>query len=156
MKRRALIVGSALASVGALLGVGKASEEANLPERIQIKNPDPIAALGIDPMEAQLAAIREQPWYQDLLKQRVMEQMYPLHSMNLVSRSRVTEAMGMSGYEIQQLLDPPAAIRYALPTDRVINQIVTDPSPEWIELNENEPYPKAYRLSGPDSRRAGI
>lgn len=103
MKRRALIVGSALASVGAILGVGKVAEEVSQPEKamtfppemFQIKQPGPMAWDAEAVQEAQLAAIREQPWYQDLLRQRVMEQMYPLYAVN------------MGDYEINHVLRSP-------------------------------------------------
>src|SRR5436309_2959540 len=80
MKRRALIVGSALASVGAILGVGKVAGEISQPEKapplppemFQIKQPGPMAWDVEAVQEAQIAAIREQPWYQAMLRQKVL------------------------------------------------------------------------------------
>lgn len=126
MKRRALIVGSALASVGALLGVGKAAEEVSQPEKtmtfppemFQIKQPGPMAWDAEAVQEAQLAAIREQPWYQAMLRRRVL---------------------GHLGW-----------------SDGTVQEIVTDPAPEWLEMNASLLNPQPYRLRGPDSRRAGI
>jgi hypothetical protein len=87
MKRRSLLVGSALAGVGAILGVAKAGETVSQPakamtipsEMFQVAQPGPMA------------------W----------DHIYPLYTAGLVSRQTVAEQFGMSGYEMQQLLDPP-------------------------------------------------
>lgn len=145
MKRRSLLVGSALAGVGAILGVARVGEavlqgDGQAPTIPML----PVAQSERDHDEMVLAAMREQPWYQELLKQRVMEQLYPMYSMNLMSRSQAAEAMGMSGYEVQQLLDPPDY--HLTPTDRIIHSLAVTPT-------RPQPYP--YMLKLPDSGPGG-
>lgn len=198
MNRRALIVGSALAGVGAVLGV-KATAVTQ-----PVQSAD----------EIQIERIKQTDWYQAMVARRTLEN------------------LGMSGYGIQQILDPPLFpepqdeiitadySRYsslwngvsfnkvarnlygrddgeagalhpndlaeiyraiyladpidpdALPAFRVQGRtqlqywtndgwrdgpiLIIDPSPEWLEMNASMPSPQPYRLSGPDSRRAGI